>query len=78
MSSTYKACRQLLKKHFLLRLPRQGWKKKFSEDLGFSSLEFVELIVYVEDFFGIQLSDAELAEIKTIRQLTDCIDRNMI
>jgi len=47
-------------------------------DFGLTSLEFIELVVYVENNFKIHLPDNELSEIKTIKQMADCVERNLV
>lgn len=45
------------------------------EDLGADSLDAVELIMSVEDEFGIEISDDAAMEIRTVKQLVDYIDQ---
>lgn len=46
---------------------------KFIDDLGADSLDLVELIMAMEDHFGLEISDEELAEISTIQDVIDYI-----
>jgi acyl carrier protein len=46
---------------------------KFIDDLGADSLDLVELIMAMEDHFGLEISDEELAEISTIQNVIDYI-----
>ena len=77
MASTFNICKRILRHHFHMRISETDLRKRFMEDLGFNSLEFVELVVYLEDFFKVQLPDAELAQTRTVRQLTQCLDRHL-
>jgi acyl carrier protein len=43
----------------------------FIDDLGADSLDLVELIMEMEENFGIQISDEELEKIRTIRNVID-------
>jgi acyl carrier protein len=46
---------------------------KFIDDLGADSLDLVELIMAMEDYFGLEISDDELAQISTIQDVIDYI-----
>jgi acyl carrier protein len=46
---------------------------KFIDDLGADSLDLVELIMAMEDHFGLEISDEELAQISTIQNVIDYI-----
>jgi len=43
----------------------------FIDDLGADSLDLVELIMEMEENFGIQISDEELEKIRTIQDVID-------
>lgn len=43
----------------------------FIEDLGADSLDLVELIMEMEENFGIQIADDELERIRTIQDVVD-------
>ncbi len=45
----------------------------FIDDLGADSLDIVELIMAMEDHFGLEISDDDLAKIRTVRDITDYI-----
>lgn len=46
------------------------------EDLGADSLDVVELIMSVEDEFGISVSDEDAAELTTVGKLVEYIEAN--
>lgn len=46
-------------------LPQITTKTKFKDDLGFDSLDFVELLVLVENTYSIQVPDDEAEKIET-------------
>lgn len=48
----------------------------FQEDLGADSLDVVELIMEMEDVFGVQISDEDAEKIVTIGDAVDYIDNN--
>ena len=49
----------------------------FIDDLGADSLDIVELIMPMEDHFELEISDDDLAKIRTVRDITDYIKERM-
>ena len=47
------------------------------EDLGADSLDLVDIVMYVEDTFGIRVEDEELESIKTLKDIVDGIVRKL-
>lgn len=47
---------------------------RFVEDLGADSLETVELIMGLEDKFGVTISDEDAENIRTVQAAVDYID----
>ncbi|MEN6463591.1 MAG: acyl carrier protein, partial [Syntrophaceae bacterium] len=47
----------------------------FMDDLGADSLDIVELIMAMEENFGIEITDDELLKIRTVRDAIDFIVR---
>lgn len=45
-------------------------------DLGADSLDLVEILMSLEDEFGVSIPDEQIAEIKTVRQIVDFIEAN--
>ena len=45
----------------------------FIDDLGADSLDLVELIMEMEEAFGIEIADEELEKIRTIKDVIDFI-----
>ncbi len=45
----------------------------FMDDLGADSLDIVELVMAMEENFGIEITDDELVKIRTIRDAMDFI-----
>jgi len=47
----------------------------FIDDLGADSLDIVELVMAMEENFGIEMTDEELMKIRTIQDVIDFIKR---
>ncbi|HIP92561.1 MAG TPA: acyl carrier protein [Thermotoga sp.] len=47
------------------------------EDLGADSLDLVDIIMYVEDTFGIRVEDEELEKIRTLEDIVDNIAKKL-
>ena len=45
----------------------------FEDDLGADSLDMVEIILAVEEEFGIEISDEDYEKLKTVEGLVECI-----
>jgi acyl carrier protein len=49
----------------------------FTEDLGADSLDVVELVMALEDEFGIDIPDEEVSEIKTVGLAVEYISKKL-
>ena len=50
--------------------------KSFVDDLDIDSLSMVEIAVQAEDRFGVKIPDDQLAELKTVKDAVDYIEKN--
>ena len=48
----------------------------FIEDLGADSLDMVEMLMNLEDEFGVSIPDEEAGNIKTVKNLVDFVEKN--
>lgn len=46
---------------------------RFIEDLGFDSLDVVEVLIAVESAFDIIIDDDSVVEVSTINELSECV-----
>lgn len=67
----FERVKKLIAKELNLKEEDIKLESKITEDLGADSLDAVELIMAIEDEFGIQVSD-EAAQ--NIRQVSDIVD----
>ncbi len=44
------------------------------DDLGADSLDAVELGMAIEETFGVSIADEELAKVKTVKDLVECVE----
>lgn len=47
------------------------------EDLGADSLDVVEILMAIEESFGVSVSDDEIPNLKTVRDLVEYVESNM-
>jgi acyl carrier protein len=45
------------------------------DDLGADSLDVVELIMSLEDLFGISITDEDAAQLDTVRKIVDYLEK---
>ena len=49
---------------------------RFIEDLKADSLDLVELVMDLEDRYGVEIPDEQLAEVKTVGQIIEIVENN--
>ena len=49
---------------------------RFVEDLKADSLDLVELVMDLEEKYGVEIPDEQLAEVKTVGQIIEIIENN--
>ncbi|MCR5611457.1 MAG: acyl carrier protein [Clostridiales bacterium] len=49
---------------------------RFVEDLKADSLDLVELVMDLEERYGVEIPDEQLAEVKTVGQIIEIIENN--
>ncbi len=50
---------------------------KIADDLGADSLDLVDLLMSIEDEFGIEIPDEDVENIQTIGDIVDYIDKKV-
>jgi len=68
---------QFLSRNFYINPRLIAPQKRFYADLGMNSLEFLEVIVYLENTYGITLPDNEIDKIQTISELSELMELNL-
>lgn len=69
---------QFLSKNFFISEAFIKPWKHLRSDLGLNSIEFLELIVYVENTYGIQIPDEDIEKIHTVKDLSDYLESNLV
>lgn len=47
------------------------------DDLGADSLDIVEILMAIEESFGVSISDDEIPNLRTVRDLVEYVESNM-
>ena len=50
---------------------------RLKEDMGIDSLDFVDIVVIVDKYFGFKIKPDEMAEVNTFSQFVDYIERKI-
>lgn len=67
----------LLAKQFRIDTSSIDEDTNIVEDLGADSLEIVDMLMAIEENFGITVSDEEALTLKTVRDVADFIERKI-
>ena len=68
---------ELLAKQFRIDASTIDENTNIVEDLGADSLEVVDMLMAIEENFGIIVSDEEALTLKTVRDVADFIERKL-
>lgn len=69
--------RALLTAHYFAKSEQVQPYKVLRTDFGLTSLDFTELVVYLEQTFQIALPDAELDRVRSVADLAACVERHL-
>ena len=72
----FEQVRQLLAHQFEVDENTITMDTNLADDLGADSLDVVELVMSIEDTFGITIEDEKAAELTTVRQVVDYLEKN--
>lgn len=71
----YEKIREVLAKQFEIEPETITMDTNLVDDLGADSLDLVELIMSVEDEFGIAINDNSAGTLVTVRQIVDFVEK---
>ena len=69
---------EIISKQLMIKFDEIGEDLDIQEDLGADSLDVVEMLMAIEENFGLTIPDEDIFEIKTVRDLIDYIERNAV
>ena len=72
---TFERIRDALAEQFEVDPESISMDTNLIDDLGADSLDVVEMIMSLEDMYGITISDEEAAQLFTVRRIVDFVDR---
>lgn len=75
-SSTLEKVRDIIAKQLSIKPETVTDASNIAEDLGADSLDLVEILMALEDEFGISIPDEAIPQIKTIKDVVAFIDAN--
>jgi len=71
----FEQIRDVLAKQFELDPESISMETNLIDDIGADSLDVVELIMSLEDNYGISISDEEAAELYTVRRIVEYLEK---
>ena len=74
--STFEKVRDIVVDQLSVDADDVAIESTFIDDLGADSLDIVELIMAVEEEFGIEIPDSAAEKIKTVQDVVTFIDQN--
>ena len=73
-NSTYEKVREIIANQLSVKAEQITEKSNIAEDLGADSLDLVEILMSLEDEFGVSIPDEAIPEIKTIKDVVQFIE----
>lgn len=74
MSQVFEKLKEIVARELKIDPEKITLDSAFVDDLGADSLDMVELVMALEDEFGISISDEEAQKIRTIRDAVEYIE----
>ena len=74
--STLDKVREIIAKQLSVKIETVTDESNIAEDLGADSLDLVEILMSLEDEFGISIPDEAIPQIKTIKDVVAFIENN--
>ena len=74
--TTFEKVSEIISKQLSIDKAKIKEETVLAEELGADSLDMVEVIMDLEDEFGISIPDEAIPTLKTIKDLVDYIDKN--
>ena len=71
----YEKVRAMLAKQLNLPVEKISLESDIIKDLGADSLDVVELLISLEDDYGISIPEEDIAGVKTVKDIVDMIEK---
>jgi len=75
MANTFEQVKEVIVEQLNVSPEEVKPEANFVEDLGADSLDVVEMIMALEERFGIEIPDSEAENIKTVQDVVDYIEK---
>lgn len=76
MSDTFQKVKEVVVKELSVEESAVTMEASFTQDLNADSIGMVELVMKLEDAFGISIPDEDAEKIKTVGQVVEYIEKN--
>ncbi len=76
MANTFEQVKEVIVEQLNVSPEEVKPEANFVEDLGADSLDVVEMIMALEERFGIEIPDSEAENIKTVQDVVDYIEKH--
>lgn len=74
--SNFEKVKNLLVENLGVAEEKVTLESEIIKDLGADSLDLVEMLLAMEENFGITISDDQTENIKTVKDIVDIVDKN--
>jgi acyl carrier protein len=74
MSAVFEKLKEVIARELKIEPEKITLDSAFVDDLGADSLDMVELVMALEEEFGIQIDDEEAQKIRTVRDAVEYIE----
>ncbi len=68
----------ILNQKFLIPITSVNGRYNLKKDLGMNQWEQMEMLLYVENEFRIQIEDREIHSLQTIHDVVACVEKHII
>jgi len=72
--NTFEKLREIIVDKLSVQPDQVKLESRFMEDLGADSLDVVELVMAIEEAFGIEIPDEDAEKIRTVKDAVDYIE----
>ena len=71
----FQTMRDLVSEQFAMEPAEVTMDTSFEEDLGADSVDLVELVMAIEEELGVKIPDEELSNMRTVKDIMDCVEK---